>query len=102
MDMWHSDKAYLPDVVEGTVAWAEKNDKIILDNNLIINPVTLKRIYSFGQLVISILWKKDLKKKKKSKKDKNKKKYLVKVISMDIDVYSGATFANFRWKKSGS
>lgn len=37
--MWHSDKAYLPGVVEGTVAWAEKNDKIILDNNLIIIPV---------------------------------------------------------------
>lgn len=36
--MWHSDKAYLPGVVEGTVAWAEKNDKIILDN-LIIIPV---------------------------------------------------------------
>lgn len=38
--MWHSDKAYLPDVVEGTGAWDEKKDKIILDNNLIINPVS--------------------------------------------------------------
>lgn len=32
--MWHSDKPYLPDVVEGTGAWAEKNDKVVFDNKL--------------------------------------------------------------------
>lgn len=80
---------YLPDVVEG--AFAEKNDKIVFDNNFIIIPVTLKRIYLLRKLVIS---KKSLYEAihhcihcKKTFKERQKN-YLIKVVRVDVDVYS--------------